>query len=313
MHLNHLQNTNHAVFKKVAIEFITEKLLNPAAKNANSVLKAGVEALGSFLGQGRASHDNDMKVRPKQKGDTLSGALLSFDAPGSEISETMNMGAPISRVVGKIVELSADYMVHPGFKLAHPTISHIVTGLGGIPKKLAPHLAEYLFETKPILPFITESLGLHDFHERIQVPMYQWVSKADAKVFDTIGIGLTKRLTSQGTSTGPDPGGPQSVQDDKKAVTLGNSKLSGFAMQKLYQVVTGNINAARLQTLKSDEATEENLEQLESYATGCLQGCSLLTRFWKFDKSLAVEWTLFWKHLTVLHSKAPALRPVLML
>ena len=52
-------------------------------------------------------------------------------------------------------------------------------------------------------------------------------------------------------------------------------------MQKLYQAVTGNINAARLQTLESNEATEEHLEQLESYATECLQGCSLLTRFWK--------------------------------
>ena len=95
-----------------------------------------------------------------------------------------------------------------------------------------------------------------------------------------IGIGLTKRLITQGTNTGPDPGGPQSVQDDRKSVTLGNSKLSGFAMQELYKVVTGNINAARIRTLHSDEDDNESVRQLEDYGTSLFKGCSMLTRYW---------------------------------
>ena len=177
------------------------------------------------------------------------------------------------------MEVLGGYVVTPTFKLAHPAISYIATGLGGIPKELCPELAELIFEEQGVLPFIADMLGVRDFHKRIQEPMYQWAVRADDKIFNDFGVTLTKRTRTLGTNTG-DADGFQPVQHDPVPLTLGNAHMTGFGVAKLHGAIAKNLNEIRLRALESDDPTEKNIADWERYRFISVQGASMMARLW---------------------------------
>ena len=63
-------------------------------------------------------------------------------------------------------------------------------------------------------------------------------------------------------------------------MALGNSEMSGFAVQALFKALGRNLNLLRLKTLASDASAEQNLDDLERLNDETCMGSSFVARFW---------------------------------
>ena len=60
--------------------------------------------------------------------------------------------------------------------------------------------------------------------------------------------------------------------NDPVALTLGNSRMSGFALAGLFSAINKRLNASRLKTLESDADTTQELDDLERHHDNTNQG-----------------------------------------
>ena len=168
-HLARLQESNPEELRAAAVKFLRDRLVEPVRHNSHTLGKLAVAVVTEKIGEGRVSHDNDMTIRAPKTIDSWMDCLNADE--GSEATLYYSVGAPFGKCAGYLTESVLHYATTPVMIAAHPYLA-AVTGLYGIPKYLAPMLAEHIFEKAGVLPFLMELFGFKDFYNKVQRPIY---------------------------------------------------------------------------------------------------------------------------------------------
>lgn len=244
---------------KAAKKYVHEQLMSVYAPGKAFLKELAVGLVNDALGQGRDSHGSDMELRRDFTSNTWIESL--GHQPNSEVAKHLNVGSPLGKIAAVAV---------PG----------VVTmqGIGDLPVAVMGPVAEAIFSDKGLFPFIAESLGVKDFHRRVQEPIYDWVYKVDNDLYDKVGIHLTKQTRSVGF-------GISGVQSAPVPLTLANSRMTSASIIELFKGIQQKQKASRLMVVKTDDVDQEALEQLEQHDEGVDQASSFLAQVWNAKAS----------------------------